>query len=148
MRAAPVIDAAVAYWPSYGLSTFPHHDAVVVVRVFLTSGCGMLTPHFVAIVLELSGGRRMHVRQLLERRVAAHPDQLFLLFDQVETSYGAFDATVNQVANGFRQMGFTFLSIARKTSSGGTARIFLIFLRLRLIPRRPAQNADATGGDV
>ena len=46
----------------------------------------------------------MHVRQLLERRVAAHPDTPFLIFNQVETSYGAFDATVNQVANGFRQL--------------------------------------------
>ncbi|MEE8290893.1 MAG: AMP-binding protein [Candidatus Tectomicrobia bacterium] len=47
----------------------------------------------------------MHVRQLVERRVAAHPDKPFLMFEQVETSYGAFDAIVNQVANGFRQLG-------------------------------------------
>ena len=47
----------------------------------------------------------MHVRQLVERRVAAHPDKPFLMFDQVETSYGAFDAIVNQVSNGFRQLG-------------------------------------------
>jgi hypothetical protein len=105
MRAAPVIDAAVAYWPSYGLSTFPHRAAVVEARMFFANGCGMLTPHFVTSTSELSGGRPMHVRQLWERRVAAHPDKPFLLFDQAETSYGAFDATVNQVAHGFRQLG-------------------------------------------
>ncbi len=47
----------------------------------------------------------MSVRQLLERRVAAHPDKPFLVFENVETSYREFDAGVNRVANSFRELG-------------------------------------------
>ena len=47
----------------------------------------------------------MHVRELLESRVAAHPNRTFLIFEDVETSYREFDATVNRVANGLRQLG-------------------------------------------
>lgn len=47
----------------------------------------------------------MHVRDLLESRVAAHPDRTFLIFEDTETSYREFDDTVNRVANGLRQRG-------------------------------------------
>jgi acyl-CoA synthetase (AMP-forming)/AMP-acid ligase II len=47
----------------------------------------------------------MHVRDLLESRVAAHPNRIFLIFKDVETSYQEFDTMVNRVANGLRQRG-------------------------------------------
>ena len=47
----------------------------------------------------------MHVQQLFARRVAAHPDKPFLVFEGTSTSYGAFDATANRVAHGLRHIG-------------------------------------------
>ncbi len=47
----------------------------------------------------------MTIRRLLEDRAAAHPPKTFLIFEATETSYGTFNATVNRVANGLRQLG-------------------------------------------
>ena len=47
----------------------------------------------------------MHIRHLLERRVASSPDKTFLIFEETEISYGDFDRTVNWVANGLQQLG-------------------------------------------
>jgi crotonobetaine/carnitine-CoA ligase len=47
----------------------------------------------------------MHVRELLESRVAAHPNRTLLIFEDTEASYRAFDEMVNRVANGLRQCG-------------------------------------------
>ncbi len=47
----------------------------------------------------------MHVRELLESRVAAQPHKPFLIFADTDISYGAFDAMVNRVAHGLQQIG-------------------------------------------
>jgi len=47
----------------------------------------------------------MNLRRHIETRSSRNPDAPFVCFEDQTVSYGAFDARVNQAANGFLQMG-------------------------------------------
>ncbi len=47
----------------------------------------------------------MNIRDLLERKAAAHPEKVFLYFEDQQVTYSRFNLTVNSVANAFKEMG-------------------------------------------